>query len=146
MSEIIDKRTIFLDQVFSDKQAVLAAIAEASMELQIAESKIAVLEELVEREKMLPTSVGKGIAIPHCKSDAVKTSKLFLYRLQENIEWDTDEEVSLVFAILTNSANSDHLSILAKLSRNLLKEAFLEKVKAAKSPEEVYEILTTILN
>lgn len=146
MNEIIDKQTIFLDQVFSNKQEVLEVIAKTSFNLDIADSEAAILEELVVREKMVSTSVGKGIAIPHCKSQNVKSSKIFLYRLSKEIDWDKDERVSLVFAILTNSDNSDHLSILAKLSRNLLKETFLGKVKAATSSEEIYEQLTTILN
>ncbi|MCD5001675.1 PTS sugar transporter subunit IIA [Enterococcus saccharolyticus] len=146
MNEIIDKRTIFLDQTFSNKQEVLEVIAKTSVHLNIADSEVAILEELVARENMLSTSVGKGIAIPHCKSKNVKSSKIFLYRLSKEINWDEDEPVSLVFAILTNSDNSDHLSILAKLSRNLLKENFLGKVKAATSSEEIYEQLTTILN
>lgn len=146
MSEIIDKRTIFLDCAFDDKQSLLMDIAENSAKLHIANQATDVYDELINRENTLSTSVGKGIAIPHCKSDIVKESKVFLYRLKKEIEWDEEENITLAFAIITNSESSDHLSILAKLSRNLLKDAFLNQIKEAKTSDEVFEKINNILD
>lgn len=146
MSEIIDEETIFINKKFVSKKEILEDIAETAVTLQIADSYTEILQELLQREEMVPTAVGKGVAIPHCKSEVVKDSKVFLYRVGNEIKWDEDEEVTLIFAIVTNDQNSDHLSILAKLSRNLLKESFLTKIKNASSTKEVYETINNILN
>ncbi|MGG5317644.1 PTS sugar transporter subunit IIA [Enterococcus sp. AZ072] len=146
MSGIIDKRTIFLDSIFADKQSLLQDIADTAVELQITDQASEIFKELNDRENTLSTSVGKGIAIPHCKSNIVKNSKVFLYRLKEEIAWDDEENIKLAFAIITNNDSSDHLSILAKLSRNLLKDTFLNQIKEAKTSEEVFEKITSILD
>lgn len=146
MSEIIDERTIFLNKEFKSKEEVLEDIAETAVSLQIADSQDEILQALLQREEIVPTAVGKGVAIPHCKSEVVKDSKVFLYRVDKEIQWEKDEKITMIFAILTNSQNSDHLSILAKLSRNLLKESFLNTIKNTSSTREVFETIKNILN
>ncbi|MDN6140699.1 MAG: PTS sugar transporter subunit IIA, partial [Tetragenococcus koreensis] len=136
---------IFLNKEFVSKEEALKDIAETAIALQIVDSYAEILQALLQREEMVPTAVGKGVAIPHCKSEVVKDSKVFLYRLSNEIKWDEEEKVTLIFAIITNDQNSDHLSILAKLSRNLLKESFLTKIKNASSTKEVYELINNIL-
>ncbi|MCF1602544.1 PTS sugar transporter subunit IIA [Tetragenococcus halophilus] len=145
MGKIIDENTIFLNKEFVSKEEALKDIAETAIALQIVDSYAEILQALLQREEMVPTAVGKGVAIPHCKSEVVKDSKVFLYRLSNEIKWDEEEKVTLIFAIITNDQNSDHLSILAKLSRNLLKESFLTKIKNASSTKEVYELINNIL-
>lgn len=146
MNTLIAEETIFINKQFANKINLLEDIAERAGELNSIERKDLVLNELVSREEALSTSVGKGIAIPHCKSDSVKESKVFLYRLSEELQWDETEKVSLVFAILTNEKSSEHLAILAKLSRNLLKKSFLEAIYNAKESLEILNLVNQILN
>lgn len=146
MNKIIDNNSIFIDKSFTNKWKLLEDIAECAGQLNSIAGKDVVLSELIEREETLSTSVGKGIAIPHCKSNSVKESKVFLYRLDEELQWDETEKVSLVFAILTNEKSSEHLAILAKLSRNLLKKSFLEAIYNAKESLEILDLINQILN
>jgi len=145
VNEIIDLKTIFLDENFESKGAVLRDIAINAFKLKIVDSEADALKELKKREEMLSTYVDKKIAIPHCKSNIVKSSKVLIYRFSKEIRWGEDENVNLVFAILTNENGKEHLSILAKLARNLLKETFLEKVKLATTPNDIYVLLNNIL-
>ena len=101
-----------------------------------------ILEDLWNREKELPTAVGKGIAIPHCRSKSIKSSKLLFYRLNKGITWDVNEEINLAFAILTpNGENNQHLVLLSKISRHLLRKNFLEMLKNGSEEEIVNKIL-----
>lgn len=146
MNALIDNETIFTDKQFSSKLNLLEDIAQCAKDIGSVDGRDLVLNELVNREDTLSTSVGKGIAIPHCKSNSVNESKVFLYRLNEEIQWDETEKVSLVFAILTNDRSSEHLAILAKLSRNLLKKSFLEAIYNAKGSVEILGLINQILN
>lgn len=145
MSSIIDKKTIFLDVYFENKTSVLQNIARVAQDEDISTSEMEVLESLESREDELSTSVGFEIAIPHCKSDCIKQSKVMIYRLSEYVDWGEGEKVNLVFAILTSDKNSEHLSILSKLSRGLLRKEFLENLKYAGNKDEVYDLLEGLL-
>lgn len=146
MSSIVDRNTIFLDIFFDNKESILKNISHIAWKEKICETEQEVLTALKERENILSTSVGKNIAIPHCKSDCIKQPKLFVYKLSKFIEWSQNEQVDLVFAILTNDKNSDHLFILSKLSRGLLRKDNLEKIRNSSSKEKIYELLNGLLN
>ena len=71
----------------------------------------------------------------------IKSSKLLFYRLKQDIDWDVNEKINLVFAILTpDSGNNQHLVLLSKLSRHLLRKDFLEMLKNSSKEEIINKI------
>jgi PTS system fructose-specific IIA component len=91
--------------------------------------------------------VGNGIAIPHGKSSAVKEAMVIYAKLAEPIDWDDEDMVDMVFmlGVPEDKGNNLHLEILAKLSRNLMDEEFINKLRESKSPKEVFDRLSNIL-
>jgi PTS system fructose-specific IIC component len=70
----------------------------------------------------------------------VSVPTLAFGRLQTPVEWDAPdgEPVDLVFLIaVPDDAGKQHLKVLAKLARALMKEDFRESLRGASTPEEV---------
>ena len=130
-------------KVQSKKQLLQELAARAALVTRIPERRI--LETLVERERLGTTGVGQGIAIPHGRlADIKKIAGLFA-RLETPIDYDAvdNQPVDLVFLLLApEGAGADHLKALARASRLLRNQAATEKLRAAKSPEALYAILT----
>ena len=137
--KIIDLECIHLDLTFEGKEELLDRLSKDAVKVGAGDSSDDILEDLWNREKELPTAVGKGIAIPHCRSKSIKSSKLLFYRLNKGITWDVNEEIDLAFAILTpDGENNQHLVLLSKISRHLLRKNFLEMLNNG-SKEEIVD-------
>ena len=103
------------------------------------------MSRLTERERLGTTGVGQGIAIPHGRlADLEKIVGVFA-RLDTPIDYDAVDKqpVDLVFMLLApEGAGADHLKALARVSRLLRNQAACEKLRAAKTAEALYAILT----
>lgn len=140
--KIINLECIHLNLTVKSKEELLDLLSKDAVKVGAGDSSEDILEDLWNREKELPTAVGKGIAIPHCRSKSIKSSKLLFYRLNKGITWDVNEEINLAFAILTpDDENNQHLVLLSKISRHLLRKNFLEMLKNGSEEEIVNKIL-----
>ena len=129
---LLNEKQIYLNKNFGTKGEVLAFIAEKAYEIGIANDKNILEKELWEREKEYSTAVQELFAIPHSKSENIKESKILIVKLENPIDWESEEnlEVKVVFAILVpeKEANLGYLEILTKLATSLLEEEFKEKI------------------
>ena len=140
--KIINLECIHLNLTVKSKEELLDLLSKDAVKVGAGDSSEDILEDLWNREKELPTAVGKGIAIPHCRSKSIKSSKLLFYRLNKGITWDVNEEIDLAFAILTpDGENNQHLVLLSKISRHLLRKNFLEMLNNGSKEEIVDKIL-----
>ena len=96
------------------------------------------------REEESTTGIGEGIAIPHCKSDAVDRPGLAAMVLPDGVDFDSldGEKVDLIFLIAApNTKENVHLDVLSKLSVLLMDEDFTKNLRNAKTVEEFLSII-----
>ncbi|BCJ94378.1 PTS fructose transporter subunit IIC [Anaerocolumna cellulosilytica] len=99
---------------------------------------------VIEREEEGTTGIGDGIAIPHCRSEAVKTPGLAAMVVKHGVDYDSldGEPVHLIFLIAApNTKDNVHLQVLSKLAGLLMDDTFVERLKNAKNNEEFLEII-----
>lgn len=98
------------------------------------------------REEEGTTGIGEGIAIPHCKSDAVSRPGLAAMVVKDGVDFDAldGEKVNLVFLIAApNTEDNVHLDVLSKLSTLLMDENFTDSLRNAKSVEAFLNVIDT---
>ena len=87
------------------------------------------------RESAYSTGFGHGCAIPHAKTDAVRSTSLVMLRLAAPVAWGSidDAPVSTVLLLTMpeSHASDQHLRVLAALSRRLMHEDFRNRLSAA---------------
>lgn len=96
------------------------------------------------REEEGTTGIGEGIAIPHCKSDAVSKPGLAAMVIKDGVDFDAldGEKVSLIFLIAApNTEDNVHLDVLSKLSVLLMDENFTSGLRNAKTVEEFFSVI-----
>lgn len=96
------------------------------------------------REEEGTTGIGEGIAIPHCKSDAVSRPGLVAMVIKDGVDFDAldGEKVSLIFLIAApNTEDNVHLDVLSKLSVLLMDENFTSGLRNAKTVEEFLSVI-----
>jgi PTS system fructose-specific IIC component len=96
------------------------------------------------REEEGTTGIGEGIAIPHCKSDAVSRPGLAAMVIKDGVDFDALDggKVDLIFLIAApNTEDNVHLDVLSKLSVLLMDENFTHGLRNAKTVEEFLSVI-----
>lgn len=99
------------------------------------------------REEKAGTGVPGGVAIPHCRSEAVEVPTLAFARLSNPVDFaGPDRDANLVFLIAAPAGGGKaHLTILSKLARALVRKEFLEALREAGSAEEVVKLVREVV-
>lgn len=105
------------------------------------------LEEAVwARESVYSTGLGHGFAVPHCKSDAVKTASMAVLRLTNPVEWNALDgkpvRMVILLAAPESADSSAHLRTFSRLARNLMDEEFRERLLNAEDQGATISVLS----
>ena len=125
------------------KREALAIIAQKAADIS-GLSETAILETLLEREKLGSTGVGNGVAIPHGKVNGIAEMIGFLVRLETPVDFDAldNEPVDLVFVLLApNESDSLHLKCLSKVARLLRDPETRAAMRGARTSEALLAIV-----
>jgi mannitol/fructose-specific phosphotransferase system IIA component (Ntr-type) len=101
-------------------------------------------DQLLEREALGSTGVGNGVAIPHCKLEALDDVVVSVGTTASPIEWGAVDglPVRLLFLVASPAARpAAHLQTLAAISRWLKQDRHAERLVAATDPEAVWNLL-----
>lgn len=101
---------------------------------------------LKERESLVPTAIGMGIAIPHPRSFRIREAgkaRVSVCFLEHPVEWQAPDGIPVQIAFLILSAAQDeHLQALSELSRACADDAFLALLKRKPSMGELAAYFT----
>ena len=126
------------------KQQVLERVS-AQFQSVYGLDRDAVLESFEEREALGSTGFGRGVAIPHARSEKVSRPKVVLLRLEAPVDFDAADgmPVDLVFGLISPAnAGATHLHALAAISRMVRDEAMHEALIDAPDPQALYALLS----
>jgi len=105
----------------------------------------AVLDGLIERERLGPTGFGGGTAIPHCKVSGIDMPVAVFARLGKPVPYDAvdDEPVDLVCALISPAQDgASHLRALAEVSRLFRDEKVRAHLRGAADSAAMFALLT----
>lgn len=129
------------------KAANKAQVIDKLVDLQVTHGNItdkaAYKKAIYAREEEFSTYVGNGIVVPHAKTDVVTRPSLALVRTAEPILYneDDDDKSDLFVMIAAPMNGSLHVDILARMMTLLADEDFVEKLRKAKSEEELLALI-----
>ena len=128
----------------SSKKRVLHDMAQLAGNCYDMRAEV-LLEALLEREKLGPTGVGNGVALPHARSmDVDRVCGAFIL-LESPVDFGSVDKlpVDIIFGLLApENAGVDHLKALAIVSRTLRDNSICAKLRANPEPQTLYTILT----
>ena len=104
----------------------------------------AYVDAMFEREKSVSTYMGNFLAIPHGTNEAKDTiarSALSVVRYDQPIDWDGNE---VRFAVGIAGVENGHLEILGKIAIVFSDSDEVEKLLAAGSADELYDLLQAV--
>ncbi|TMU92836.1 fructose-specific PTS transporter subunit EIIC [Streptomyces sp. DASNCL29] len=143
MSELITADLVDLDLSADTKEAAARSLAERMVEAGRVTDLDGFLADVAAREEQMPTGLDGGIGIPHCRSAHVTEPTLAFGRSAARIDFGAaDGPADLVFLIAAPAgADSDHLTILSSLARQLMNADFTDALRSADQPERVAALI-----
>ena len=109
----------------------------------------ALLTGLLERERLMSTSIGYGVALPHPRVPLVtgpEDERIYVCYLDRGVHFDAMDglPVHVLFLILSSGSES-HLGILSGLSYLLQQQTFRDALRTKPDTEELTAIMETHL-
>lgn len=143
LSEMItEERIVTLKS--TDKEGVLKELCEVIARSPEITDKDDFYQAIVEREKILSTGIGLGVAVPHAKIASVKDFIMAIGVSEEPIDFDAldGKPVHIVILIGASDAQKDlYVRVLAKVAMMLKNQEVREKILKAKQPSDIMNIL-----
>ena len=144
MTQLITTELVELDQnLGSSPEDVIRHLASKVAATGRASEVEGLFADAFAREQKTATGIPGGIAIPHCRSEAVTVPTLAMARLNPKVDFGAkDGPADLIFFIAApGGADQEHLKLLSKLARSLIKKDFTAALRNASSPEEIVELV-----
>jgi fructose-specific phosphotransferase system IIA component len=143
ISDILSPEVIEINLDVADKDDSIRKIIEISARSGKVLDVQKVTDTIFERERLVSTGVGKGFAIPHGKTDAIKDIVASFVITKGPIDFDSidGEPVRFIFLLIgKETLLNTHIKLLSRISRLMNKEEFRDKLLDAKTKEEVLNI------
>jgi len=153
ITDYITEDRILLDLKAKNKKEVLLELSQLLGTSDSIDDYVVIEKALIEREKLGSTGIGKGVAIPHAKTDFAKKLTIAFGRSNNGVNFNSldGEDVNLFFVFASPLSDSRvylrisrvYLRILARISRLIREDKFRTKLINATSPQEIINIIAS---
>jgi nitrogen PTS system EIIA component len=138
-------RILFLN--YSKKRDALVALAENLAGAPQIKSRQELVAEILRREELMSTAIGRGIAIPHVRLSSVTDLVVSVGVSQADIiDFQSLDDVPVRLLFMIAAAYNQHayyLQTLSFFSSKLKNNELRASLSAAKTPQEVYSLLVS---
>ena len=144
--DILSPRSTVVGLQGETKEQIIEELVDALEIGDAISDRDKVLQAILEREEIMSTGIGDGIAIPHGKSDAASRLVAALGTQKRGVDFEAlDGEPAFVFFLLVSPANvsGPHIKALARISRLLKNDDFKKRLIDAATAEEIISAIAT---
>ncbi len=145
LKKVLSPNAVWVDLKAETKDGIIEEMVDRLVAAGKIKDRDTVLKAVLEREAKMSTGMQNGVAIPHGKTDAVKSLVAAIGLNKAGINFDSMDGSPCTIFILTLSPikrAGPHMQFLAEVSRLISQPAEREKLLASKTHSEIYELLT----
>lgn len=143
IDDVLNERRISVSLTGPDKRGIIAELAGLLAQDGLISDPSELLDSAMEREGLMSTGIGKGVAIPHGRTKGLKKMAGSFGINATAIDFGSldGQPVQIFFFIATpQSIIADHVKALALVSRLLNRDDVRAKLLEARAPSAVMEV------
>jgi len=147
LSKFSDENLITFNLSASTKEEIIQELVETIANSNMVNNSEQLAKDVLERENLVTTGVGYGVAFPHAKTKAVKGIVIAFGRSSEGVDFDAMDHkpVKLFFLIAApEDAIGAHLNVMARLSFLMKSDENRQILLDATSPGDVLALMDDI--
>jgi len=144
---VFAKDLIKLNYYALDKKSCLTEMSEFLFDNGVINSQSGFLEDILERESLMSTGIGRKIAIPHARSKEVNQLKIAVYLLDNELEFESidGELVKIIFMIAVPEAMKDkYMKVLSVVSNYFRDDEKRDRILTCDSIDDMCKYLKEI--
>jgi PTS system fructose-specific IIC component len=144
LKNLLQPELIKLELSEQTKPAVLEELINLMMAANRLTDKETFTKAVLDREAQRSSGIGRGVAIPHARNEAIAQPSIALGRSRTGIDFEALDQapVHLVFLLATPlNAGADHLKALARLARILRLPHCRQAIIDAESKDEIIKLI-----
>ncbi|GMV94104.1 MAG: PTS fructose/mannitol transporter subunit IIA [Candidatus Hydrogenedentota bacterium] len=142
----IDARSVCIFERPVSKHEALDRLVDAIAVTGTVDDAEAFRRAVRERESVMSTGIGSGVAIPHVRIDAINSASVGVGISRDGIDFNTLDNkpvhIIVLFAMPSGS-QKEYLGLLAQVMTTMKAPGFREKLGACATPDEVVSLLNT---
>ena len=145
LTSLFDRADVRADVTARCQRDVLAQLARHAAS-SFGQSEGTLLDELMLRERLGSTGIGRGVAIPHAMADVPSVRGVF-FSLKRPVDFDAIDDVPVDLVVMLLAPRGDdagHLKALSRVARRLRSEEAQRALRNARRDADLYEGLTQI--
>ncbi len=147
LSKFCEENLVTFDLKAQTKDEAIDQLVELASASSMIKDRDQLLKDVKEREELVTTGVGYGVAFPHAKTRSVKGIVIAFGRSAEGVDFDAmdHQPVNLFFLIAApEDAIGAHLNVMARLSYLMKSEENRQKLLDASSPGDVLALIDKV--
>jgi len=144
IADYIKVNTINLNLESKNKSAIIKELYNNLKKTNLIKDEELGLNDIFAREEMGSTGIGRKIALPHAKTKAVDELIATFGISRNGIDYESldNENVNIFFMFLCpEDKTQEYLKVLARISRLIRKDRFIDNLLKAGSNKEIIEII-----
>ncbi|MBX2822869.1 MAG: PTS sugar transporter subunit IIA [Rhodothermaceae bacterium] len=141
--QLLDEHLVCLNLGGETKEEVIIGLTEMLQGDPRINNFELMRDAVLERERMMSTGVGKGIALPHAKTAAVNGITLAFATTAQPIDFNAVDNVPVRILFLILSAENEkttHIKLLSRISRMMNDDSIREQLLKAENSREIIKI------
>ena len=147
LSKFCEESLVIFDMKAATKDEAIDELVTLAASSNMIKDEQMLLQDVKEREELVTTGVGYGVAFPHAKTRSAKGIVIAFGRSNQGIEFDAMDHkpVQLFFLIAApEDAIGAHLNVMARLSYLMKSEDNRKKLLEATSPGDVMLLIDKV--
>ena len=145
LKKVLSPDAVWVDLKADTKNGIIEEMVDRLVASGKIEDRAAALTAILDREAKMSTGMQNGVAIPHGKTDSVESLVAAVGLNKAGVDFDSmDGSPGMIFIMTLSPAkrSGPHIQFLAEISRLISQPAEREKLLAAETHGDIYEILT----
>jgi mannitol/fructose-specific phosphotransferase system IIA component (Ntr-type) len=144
LTDLLESERVRVPLVSAQKDQLLRELVDLVMGAEQRSRCDEVLRAVLEREQVLSTGIGGGVAIPHAKTDAVPSLRIAAGTTARGVDFDAldGEPVRICFLLVGPEADAGaHVKALSRIARVVRRESVRERLTGAMDVDEFLRVL-----
>jgi fructose-specific phosphotransferase system IIA component len=143
ISELLNEQNVIADLDVVNKESAIKQLVLTIEPLVGSELAKKSLDAVLERESVMSTGVGKGLAIPHGRVKGIEENFVAFARLKEPIAYGSIDQkpVNMIFLLIgPESQSSLHIKLLSRISKLMNNDDFRSRIEQCPSSIEIVNL------
>jgi fructose-specific phosphotransferase system IIA component len=143
ISELLNEHNVIIDLDVLNKEDAIKQLVLTIEPLVGSELFKKSLDAVLERESVMSTGVGKGLAIPHGRVKGIEENFVAFARLREAIAYGSIDQkpVRMIFLLIgPESQSSQHIKLLSRISKLMNNDDFRLRIERCESSIDIVRL------